>query len=70
MNELEALHRSAEWSDRFFNGDWTPALTLEQYQEDAAADYLTREAAREFLRIHPDCPYNEDWLVRDYLRRL
>ena len=68
--EAQEMLDAAGWSDRFFNGDWTPHLTLEQYQDEQAAEFLVSEAAREFLRLFPDCPYNEGWLVRDYLRRL
>lgn len=60
----------AEWSDKFFNGDWSPSLNLDQFLDDDASDYLVSEAAREFLLLFPSCPFNEDWLVKNYLRRV
>lgn len=49
------------WSDRFFNGDWTPTSMNEPE---------IRKCAKEFLRLFPECPFDENWLVAEFLRRV
>jgi len=59
---MDELMQSANWSDRFFNGDWVP--------DNPRDGEKLREAAAEFLRLFPDCPYTANWLVADFLKRL
>ena len=69
-SEFRDMLHAAEWSDKFFNGDWSPSLEMEHYGNSVAADFIVRESAREFLRLFPRCPADEDWLVADFLKRV
>lgn len=59
---MDGLQRMAEWSDKFFNFD--DAFGCGRDEE------MLHKAAQSFLRLHPECPYDEAWLIRDYLKRL
>lgn len=62
--DLEAMMLSAHWSDRFFNFDDI------NYSDRYDGEEVLRDDAEHFLKLNPDCPFDADWLVRDYLRRL
>jgi hypothetical protein len=64
---MDELIRQGRWSDAFFNFD-DAVYPNDKSREEAEQDI--RDAAASFLRLHPDCPYDAEWLVKDYFKRL
>lgn len=54
--------------DLFFNGDWAPSLNeLSRAATFSMEEALVGRGAKEFLRFHPECPADEEWLVFNFL---
>lgn len=81
---MEMPWGSLQWSDNFFNyvpaeqaiGDFYKNESgdldldaLPDYDEEKMAALL-RPAAVTFLEVNPDCPFDADWLVKDFIRRM
>jgi hypothetical protein len=63
QGDWDALLEQGKWPDAFFNFDDSSDLVNDD-------DGRLTKAAESFVRLHPDCPYNVAWLVRDYERRI
>jgi hypothetical protein len=68
------MFESAHWSDMFFNyvpaeqaySEWVSNPDIEEDEKEA----LLLEQAKQFLQTNPDCPYDANWLVKDFIKRL
>lgn len=56
------------WSDRFFNFDDVPSVTMDDEESDAWAKCI--RAAELFKTQWPTCPFSKEWLAEDFLQRL
>ena len=61
---METVRNENVWSDRFFYFAAKEAKGGKSVESDETALFV---AASIFRSAHPDCPYDEEWLVADFM---